>query len=99
MDFFILFVLLVLRTLIDIYIWIVVVSAVFNWLIIFNVFNSKHFFVKILTDLFSQLTDPALDRIRQVLPFIGGVDFSPAVLIVILYFIYSVVDRAALGLV
>jgi len=98
MDFFILFVLLIFRTVIDVYIWIVVVSAIFSWLIIFNVFSSKHFFVKILTDLFSQLTDPALDRIRQFLPFVGGIDFSPAVLIIILYFIHGVVDRAALGL-
>lgn len=98
MDFFIIFALLVLRTVIDIYIWIVIISAVFNWLVIFNILSSKHFFVKILTDLFSQLTDPALDHIRQLLPFIRGMDFSPAILIVILYFIHGVVDRAALGL-
>lgn len=98
MDFFTLFVLFILRTVIDIYIWVVVISAVFSWLVIFNVFSSKHFFVKILTDLFSQLTDPILDRIRQFLPFIGGIDFSPAVLIVVLYFIHGVIDRAALGL-
>ncbi len=62
-----------LATLIDIYIWIVIIRVVLSWV---NV-NSQHPALRFMEDL----TEPVLSRIRGVLPEIGGLDLSPLVLI------------------
>jgi YggT family protein len=41
-----------------------------------------------------QLTRPFLDPIRRILPLFGGVDLSPLVLLLVVQFLMSLVDRA-----
>lgn len=73
-------------TVISIYIWIVIASAVLSWLVAFNVINTRNRFVHIVGDVLHRLTEPALRPIRRLLPLIGGVDLSPIVLILLLAF-------------
>jgi len=39
------------------------------------------------------LTNPILEPLRRIMPVFGGLDFSPIVAMLILYFIPSIVDR------
>lgn len=66
---------------IQLYIWIVIASAIFSWLIAFNVVNTQNRFVYTVVDILYRLTEPALRPIRGVLPDLGGLDLSPVVLI------------------
>ena len=72
-------------------IWIVIASAVLSWLIAFNVVNPYNQFVRSLWELFQRVTEPMLRPIRRHLPDMGGIDVSPAILILILIFIRAVV--------
>ena len=76
---------------INLYIWIIIASAIMSWLIAFNVINPYNQFVRSLWMGFNALTEPALRPIRRFLPDLGGVDISPMVLILICFFIQSVV--------
>jgi YggT family protein len=38
-------------------------------------------------------TDPVLDRVRRVMPYMGGIDLSPLVVIFGIYFLQSFVVR------
>ena len=78
---------------INIYIFIVVVGAIFSWLVAFNVVNKYNRFINILSDFLYRATEPALAPIRRALPNFGGIDFSPVVLILGLYFIADVIHR------
>jgi YggT family protein len=40
-----------------------------------------------------RMTEPALRPIRQRLPNLGGIDISPIILLLIIYFIQSVIIR------
>ena len=76
-----------ISTVIEIYIWILVASAVLSWLVVFNVVNTRNQFVAMAGDVLYRLTEPVLSPIRRVLPNFGGLDISPVVLILLLLFI------------
>ena len=76
-----------ISTVIQIYIWILIASVVLSWLIAFNVVNTRNQFVAMLADALYRLTEPALAPIRRVLPNFGGLDLSPVVLILLLFFL------------
>ena len=82
-------------TVITLYIWLLVISAVLSWLIAFNVINTQNRFVYIVVDTLHRLTEPALAPIRRLLPNLGGIDISPIVLILLLIFVRDliVIDR------
>ncbi|MBB3145686.1 MULTISPECIES: YggT family protein [Phyllobacterium] len=71
----------------DIYTWILIASAIFSWLYAFNVINSSNRFVASIGDFLYRVTEPALRPIRRFLPDLGGIDISPIVLLLIIFFI------------
>jgi YggT family protein len=76
-----------ISTLIQLYIWILIASAVLSWLVAFNVVNPHNNVVRTIGEALYRLTEPALRPIRNVLPSLGGLDISPVILIIILIFI------------
>jgi len=76
---------------IDLYIWVIIIGAVFSWLIAFNVVNTSNRFVYSLGEMLYRVTEPALRPIRRFLPNLGGIDISPVILILALLFIRDVV--------
>jgi YggT family protein len=77
--------------LITLYVYIIIAGAVMSWLIAFNVINPYNQFVRALWQGLNALTEPVLRPIRRYMPDLGGIDISPLVLILILFFIQSVV--------
>ncbi|MDR3468537.1 MAG: YggT family protein [Xanthobacteraceae bacterium] len=80
----------------DLYVWLLIASAILSWLIAFNVVNTRNQFVSTVADFLYRITEPVLRPIRSVLPDFGGLDISPIILIlvimllqrVIMYYIY-----------
>ena len=76
----------VLLIVIEIYIYLLVAMAVLSWLIAFNVLNTRNRFVAVVIDFLYRITEPLLRPLRRIIPSIGGIDITPAVLILILIF-------------
>jgi YggT family protein len=74
-------------TIITLYVWILIASAVLSWLVAFNVVNPRNQVVAQVGETLWRLTEPALAPIRRFLPNLGGLDISPVVLIIALFFI------------
>jgi YggT family protein len=74
----------------DLYLILIIASAVLSWLVAFNVVNTSNRFVYMIGDFLYRITEPALGPIRRVLPSLGPVDISPIVLILILIFLKQV---------
>jgi len=72
-------------------IWAVILSAVFSWLIGFNIINIQNRLVYIIVNALYSLTNPFLIPIRRFLPNLGGIDLSPVVLILLLIFFRNLV--------
>ena len=78
-----------LVTLISIYVWVLIIGVVLSWLIAFNVVNTQNRFVYMVADTINRLTEPALRPIRNLLPNLGGIDISPVILILLLFFLQN----------
>ena len=74
---------------IDIYTWIVIASAIMSWLVAFGVVNTRNQFIGYVVDFLYKVTEPVLRPIRRVLPNLGGVDISPVILLLGLFFLRS----------
>ncbi len=79
--------LLLIDSVIEIYIWLLIIQVALSWLIAFNVLNTSNRFVYMVGDFLYRVTEPALGPIRRVLPSLGGIDLSPVVLILGLWFV------------
>lgn len=71
----------------DIFWWLIIASAVFSWLYAFNVVNPRNQFVGSVGNALFRITEPALRPIRRLLPDLGGIDISPIILLLIIFFI------------
>jgi YggT family protein len=70
-----------------IYWWFLIASAIFSWLYAFNVVNSRNQFVNTIGTFLFKVTEPVLAPIRRVLPDLGGIDISPIIVLLIIYFL------------
>jgi YggT family protein len=75
------------------YIWIVIIAAIFSWLIAFNVVNTRNQFVRAVGEFLYRITEPALRPIRNFVPNLGGIDISPVILFLIIYLIQDIIER------
>ena len=71
----------------DLYWWILIASAIFSWLYAFNVVNPRNQFVGTVSNMLYRLTEPALRPIRRIMPDLGGIDISPIILLLAIFFI------------
>ena len=75
----------------EIYKWVVIAAVIVSWLTAFNVINSHNNFVRSLLRILFALTEPVFRPIRRILPPMGGLDLSPIVVFVIIWFLqYSI---------
>ena len=71
----------------NLYAWIIIISAILSWLVAFNVVNTSNRFVYLVGDTLHRLTEPALRPIRQFMPNLGGIDISPVILLLLIFFL------------
>ncbi len=77
--------------LITLYTYIVIASVIMSWLMAFGVINIYNPVVKSIWQGVNAVTEPFLRPIRNLLPNMGGIDISPIVLLLVCYFLQSVV--------
>jgi YggT family protein len=75
----------------DLYVWLLIASAILSWLIAFNVVNTRNAFVAAVAEFLYRITEPLLAPIRSFMPNLGGLDISPIILILIIMFIQRVI--------
>jgi YggT family protein len=76
----------------NLYVWLLIASAILSWLIAFNVVNTRNQFVAMLGDFLFRITEPVLRPIRNMLPNLGGIDVSPVILILLIILIQRVIE-------
>jgi YggT family protein len=74
-------------TILWLYVCLLIAQAVLSWLLAFGVINRYNQTVSVIGDFLYRITEPALRPIRSILPNFGGLDISPVILILIIYFL------------
>src|SRR5471030_5236 len=77
----------------QIYIWLLIASAVLSWLIAFNVVNTRNQVVAMVDDFLFRVTEPVLRPIRSMMPNLGGIDISPVILILLILLLENIIIR------
>jgi YggT family protein len=72
---------------------IIIAQAVLSWLVAFNVINTHNNFVRSLLYALDRMTAPLYRPIRRILPDFGGIDFSPIVVLLLIW----VLQRLLMG--
>lgn len=77
--------------------WIFLIMIIMSWLISFNVINTRNQFVNSVWRVLNQITEPILRPIRRVIPPVGGLDLSPLIVFVIIFFLQNWIASIAVG--
>ena len=80
-------VLMLIDRIIDIYVWVIILSAVLSWLVAFDIVNMRNRFVYLVGVALNRITEPVYRPIRRFLPDMGGLDLSPLIVILGLWFL------------
>ncbi len=65
----------------QIYLYIIIASIVLGWLTSFGVINAGNRYVYKAMYLLNRATEPVMSKARKLLPPMGGLDFSPIIVI------------------
>ena len=79
----------------EIYKWIVIAAVIVSWLTAFNVINVHNNFVRTLLRILLALTEPVFRQIRRVVPPISGLDLSPIIVFLLIWFLQSSIPWAS----
>ena len=77
----------VLDLLLRVAMYIIIAQAILSWLVAFNVINTYNDFVRSFLNALDPITEPLYRPIRKILPDFGGLDFSPMVVLLLIYVI------------
>ncbi len=81
----------IILLILDLYWWVVLAMIIMSWLISFSVINTRNQFVDMVWRALLALTDPVLRPIRRLMPKFSGIDISPIILFLIIFFIQRVI--------
>lgn len=65
--------------------YVIIAQAILSWLVAFNVINTYNDFVRSFLGALDRITAPLYRPIRKILPDFGGLDFSPMVVLLLIY--------------
>jgi YggT family protein len=88
---------LLIYKVLDIYSWIIIISAILSWLVAFGVVNIRHQFMRVVVDFLYRITEPVLRPIRRFLPNLGGIDISPVIALLLIIFLQHLLKEYILG--
>ncbi len=77
--------------------WVFLIMIIMSWLISFNVINTRNQFVAGVWRVVNAITEPILRPIRKIIPNMGGLDLSPIVVFVIIFFLQNWIASIAVG--
>lgn len=83
--------------LLDLYEWVVIIAVIASWLVVFRVVNVASPLVRQILRVLDALTEPVFRQVRRVIPAVGGIDLSPLIVLIALWFLQRVVVWAAIS--
>jgi len=83
----------------DVYLWLIIATAILSWLIVFQVVNTRNQVVNAVWTFLYNITEPPLRPIRRFVPNLGGIDISPIILILAILLLQRLIVYSVLPLV
>jgi YggT family protein len=74
---------------------VIIIQAILSWLVVFNVINVHNQFMRSFLYALDRMTAPLYRPFRKILPDFGGIDFSPMVVLLILFVLQRLLQGVA----
>jgi YggT family protein len=78
------FVIFIIRSLLNLLVWAIIISAILSWLVAFDVINLRNRFVYNVSRFLDAVTRPVLRPFQRIIPPLGGVDITPIIVILLI---------------
>ncbi len=78
--------------------YIIIAQAIISWLVAFNVINTHNDFMRSFLHALDRMTEPLYRPIRRIMPDFGGIDFSPLVVLLLIYILRILLSGVAADL-
>ena len=91
-------VLTVIRLVTALFYWLVLIGSFINWLTVMRIVNPYQVLIQNIGEVYYLMTHPFYKRIRRVVPMIGTIDTAPLILLLVLFFCQSFIERLLLRL-
>ena len=76
-----------INAVIGLFIWALILAAVFSMLTAFGVLDTRNRLVWTIGDFLYRVTEPVLRPVRNALPSFGNIDLSPIIVILLLQYV------------
>ena len=86
----------VLLLLLQLYTYVVIAAVVASWLVGFGIVNSYNPVARAILSTLHALTEPVFGAIRRVLPAMGGLDLSPLIVLLVIFFLQRLIIRSVI---
>jgi YggT family protein len=83
----------VLLLILQLYTYVVIAAVVASWLVGFGIVNSYNPIARGILRALHAMTEPVFGAIRRVLPSMGGLDLSPLIVLVAIFFLQRLIIR------
>ena len=84
-------ILILADTVLGLYMWCIIIAAVLSWLSYGGVINNSNQIVSMVSNFLYKITEPLMRPIRRFVPSISGIDLSPIVLILVIFFLRNLI--------
>ena len=83
----------VLLLILQLYTYVIIAAVIASWLVGFGIINSYNPIARGVLRALHALTEPIFGPIRRMLPAMGGLDLSPLVVLLIIFFLQRLIIR------
>ena len=84
----------VLLLILSLYTYVLIATVIASWLVGFGVINTYNPVARTVLRILHALTEPVLGPIRRILPPLGGLDLSPLIALLIVFFLERLIIRS-----
>jgi len=90
--------LILINEIISLYLYTLFAYVIIGLLIQFQIINTQNKLISVIFRSLITIHEPLLGKIRQYIPFMGGIDLSPVIVILLLSFFKNLLLDYRLGL-
>ena len=80
----------------DLYTYVIIAAVIVSWLVGFGVINIHNQIARTVVRALHALTEPLFGPIRRVIPPLGGLDLSPLIALLLIFFLQRWIIRGTL---
>jgi YggT family protein len=80
----------------NLYTYIIIAAVIVSWLVGFGVINTHNHIARVIVRALHSLTEPVFAPIRRIIPPFGGLDLSPLIALLLIFFLQRWIVRGTL---